>query len=139
MVHMHIDYFDGIRGLLAIQSLNQNYKLASRLNLDSTIMGNLLEGSNIAATIFFVLSGRVIALHILRDPSLANFASAIIRRPFRLFIPVFVQMLVHWFLGSLNMFYTTRDNELVDSFSDVISHSLRLVFLFSSSLLTVFH
>ncbi len=54
---------------------------------------------NLAVPIFFTLSGRVLAISILKHPGdMLKLVSSSIRRPFRLFIPVLAAHLFLWFI-----------------------------------------
>ncbi|KAJ2993165.1 hypothetical protein HDV02_002605 [Globomyces sp. JEL0801] len=57
--------------------------------------------------LFFVLSGRVLTTSALRKGDIKPVVSSMIRRPFRLTLPIIGVMLVAWMMFHLNMFYLT--------------------------------
>lgn len=64
----------------------------------------LLWPGSLAVTIFFILSGRVLAISFLKSKDPAKLASAAIRRPFRLAIPVFVSLVLHYIFQHANFY-----------------------------------
>lgn len=124
---------DGLRGLAAVQVFNQHYGLAKRLGFDGpsfieSLIRQVLVGNRIAVSLFFVLSGRVVALSVLKSPTIENVARSIFKRPIRFAIPVFGQLLVHWLFGRLKLFPTTETNNLVPTLSSAFFVTLKLFF-----------
>ncbi|KAJ3383132.1 hypothetical protein HDU92_004385 [Lobulomyces angularis] len=107
MTSNKLHYLDGLRGFAALQVLHTHYPdfkywilyngSPSPQNYYQTLLGELLAGTSpFAVTIFFVLSGRVMANGILKNPKVEVLFSAIFRRFFRLLIPL---------LGSYSIYY----------------------------------
>jgi peptidoglycan/LPS O-acetylase OafA/YrhL len=59
---------------------------------------------NLSVTIFFILSGRVLANSFLKTGNPERLASSAFRRTFRLLIPIMVTLLLHWILQSCNVY-----------------------------------
>jgi peptidoglycan/LPS O-acetylase OafA/YrhL len=91
-----LEYFDGLRGFAAWQVFNQHA-------LTYTWLHPIL-GVTYSVHLFFVLSGRLICLSILNKKDAKTFVSCMIRRPFRLLIPVFFVYLFLYFFAKLNIF-----------------------------------
>lgn len=104
-----LEYLDSIRGIVAIAIVLHHYFLGFDSNLDQTgrdwminspLVYYLVNGQLHIST-FFVLSGRVIAnsyynilnCRYISSRNTKTLVSAIVRRPLRLFLPIFVCIL----------------------------------------------
>lgn len=65
-----------------------------------------------AVAMFFVLSGRVLASGFLKRPNIENVASALLRRPFRLLIPVFGAHMIYVIIRNWGWY------EMIDNMSE---------------------
>ncbi|KAI8912568.1 acyltransferase 3 [Gorgonomyces haynaldii] len=115
-----LDYLEGIRGMAALIvcihhfmiGYFQRYPGSSIFNdRPETILSRLWDG-HMAVTIFFILSGRVLTLSALKKgptkQSFQSLSSSIVRRPFRLGLPVFAALFLSmllYALGAYNWFY----------------------------------
>ncbi|KAJ3382651.1 hypothetical protein HDU92_004654 [Lobulomyces angularis] len=97
-----LGYFDGLRGFAALQVLGTHFQL---YHYDKqSIFTEILVGNNLAVTIFFILSGRLLSQSIIRSPTSKTLGSVFVRRPFRLVIPVFGAIIMSQILYYLGMF-----------------------------------
>ena len=88
-----LHYLDAIRGLAALAVTWHHASLAMSGNLNYyKVFGEheFFKNGHLFVNIFFVLSGRVLALSYLKRRKNETLASAMVRRPFRLAIPVFI-------------------------------------------------
>ncbi|TPX68941.1 hypothetical protein SpCBS45565_g02770 [Spizellomyces sp. 'palustris'] len=113
-----LDYLEGLRGLAACIVLNEHFTLYN-LSYDQTTkenwgkigyqFGKVFVAGKLAVSLFFILSGRVLAIAYLKKPDSDRLASAFFRRPFRLIIPVFGSLLIHWAVYRLNWYAPVHD------------------------------
>ncbi|KAI8894712.1 acyltransferase 3 [Globomyces pollinis-pini] len=122
-------YLEGIRGLASFIV----YQLHSlrEYNLPFQRVWMFYQNWTICVPLFFVLSGRVLTSSALRKEDVPGVVSSLIRRPFRLTLPVIGIMLVAWLMYHLNLFdLITEDNPCLDpdwSFCaspDKVAHSV---------------
>jgi peptidoglycan/LPS O-acetylase OafA/YrhL len=107
-----LHYLDGIRGWAAFSVAifhlfdkiykDLNFRLPTRNHLETFLFRFIIWNGRLSVTIFFVLSGRVIALSYLNTKNPKNLVSSMIRRPFRLFIPVLASYLLHYLFQVLD-------------------------------------
>jgi peptidoglycan/LPS O-acetylase OafA/YrhL len=108
-----LEYLDGIRGWAALSVAifhlfgyiyrDLDFNLPSRPPIQTFIFRFFIWTGRLSVTIFFVLSGRVIALSYLNTKKPERLVSSMIRRPFRLFIPVLISYLFHYILQVFNL------------------------------------
>ncbi|KAI9004038.1 hypothetical protein BC832DRAFT_621430 [Gaertneriomyces semiglobifer] len=106
-----IEHFDGLRGVLALILANANFW--DHFGLVATIdqkfhpvfakVLRLVALSPLPVTLFFLLSGRVLLLKFLHKPDTYLLASATLRRPFRLMIPVLGAFTFLWIITQFGM------------------------------------
>ncbi|KAJ3413203.1 hypothetical protein HDV05_008337 [Chytridiales sp. JEL 0842] len=89
----HAHYLNGLRG---IASVGVFLKHSSAL-LDGYSL-EVLVPKTFNVPLFFVLSGRVIGLQIVKRGDIKTLAGNILRRPFRLTLPVVYAQILYWFL-----------------------------------------
>ncbi|TPX53831.1 hypothetical protein PhCBS80983_g06147 [Powellomyces hirtus] len=101
-----LDYLEGLRGIAAWIVVTHHFAYENLLFKDTVAdwgefigyFANLFVHGKFAVSLFFVLSGRVLGIGYLKSPSAQRLASAFLRRPFRLIIPVIGALWVHWFM-----------------------------------------
>ncbi|KAJ3320923.1 hypothetical protein HDV06_004701 [Boothiomyces sp. JEL0866] len=103
-------YLEAIRGLAALMVALHHFDLGitdknqnlSQLKVKYPILKLFTDG-NLAVTIFFILSGRVLTLSFLKrelsPTSFENLSSSVFKRSFRLVVPVLVVLLISQLLG----------------------------------------
>ncbi|KAJ3211344.1 hypothetical protein HK099_008037 [Clydaea vesicula] len=102
-------YYDGLRGWASLQvyashNYSQSFHKVDSNGLFTKIFKNILIGRRYHIPIFFVLSGRLIALSLLKRPTLPNFTSTCVRRVLRLGFPLFGGFFLFWFFGALGFY-----------------------------------
>ncbi|KAJ3396214.1 hypothetical protein HDU92_003672 [Lobulomyces angularis] len=107
------EYFDGLRGYAAFQvyaahELKYCFGHFIKPNFLIDLINNVLIGRGYQVPMFFVLSGRLISISLLKRPTKENFSSVCIRRFFRLAVPLFGAFLIYWVMGSLNLYKPIR-------------------------------
>ncbi|KAI8822373.1 uncharacterized protein EV422DRAFT_566069 [Fimicolochytrium jonesii] len=106
-----IEHFDGLRGILALIVASANFLRHFDFvgGVDARmwpIFGRIVRYLGLTPlpiSLFFLLSGRVLMIRYLENPSLNKVASAFLRRPFRLLIPVMGSLLVMWAMVHLRL------------------------------------
>ncbi|KAI8916851.1 acyltransferase family-domain-containing protein [Entophlyctis helioformis] len=81
-------HFDGLRGIVAMTVVYIHFSNTFSKELYDLI--HFYQYRSCSVPMFFILSGRVISVSVLRSGNMRQLASAIIRRPFRLLIPLMV-------------------------------------------------
>ena len=113
----HIEYFDGLRGYAALMVFNHHILTnlyALGLSQFSPIFNLVLQSGKLAVVIFFVLSGRIIANSILRNPTTKTLIDTSIRRIFRIAIPVLCIWVFHWFCYRVGFYNFSLSKETVN-------------------------
>jgi peptidoglycan/LPS O-acetylase OafA/YrhL len=109
-----IDYLDGLRGFAAVSVAIHHFYLAF---WDCTgtkpPFPVLLYKGTLQVLIFFVLSGRVLMDSYLKKPSFEKLYSLIIRRVFRLFLPLLGYMIIWHFLRAIDYVELVKYRERV--------------------------
>ncbi|KAH6570915.1 hypothetical protein BASA60_005399 [Batrachochytrium salamandrivorans] len=94
-LHSKLAHLDGLRGLAALWVWFIHFVPYISPSLLPFLLG--YQKWNASVPIFFILSGRVITLSVLKSGSVRQLVSCIIRRPFRLVLPVISIMLLDYF------------------------------------------
>ncbi|KAH6590319.1 hypothetical protein BASA50_001877 [Batrachochytrium salamandrivorans] len=89
-------HYDGLRGLAAIWVFFIHYLSGTSKPLLDVLLG--FQNWSASVPLFFILSGRVLSVSILRSGNNKQLASAIIRRPFRLLIPMIILAFIDMFI-----------------------------------------
>ncbi|KAJ3220776.1 hypothetical protein HK099_004019 [Clydaea vesicula] len=100
-------YFDGLRGWASLQvyaSHNYAQSFPGNLTYSETLFKNILLGKRFHIPFFFVLSGRLIALSLLKRPTLPNFTSTCFRRVVRLGFPLYGGFFLYWLFGAVGFY-----------------------------------
>ncbi|KAJ1330605.1 hypothetical protein BSLG_009057 [Batrachochytrium salamandrivorans] len=93
-------HYDGLRGLAAIWVFFIHYFPGNVQPLLDVLLG--FQSWSASVPLFFILSGRVLTVSILRSGNNKQLASAIIRRPFRLLIPMIILAFIDMFILHVN-------------------------------------
>ncbi|KAH9251753.1 hypothetical protein BASA81_010317 [Batrachochytrium salamandrivorans] len=93
-------HYDGLRGLAAIWVFFIHYLSGTSKPLLDVLLG--FQNWSASVPLFFILSGRVLSVSILRSGNNKQLASAIIRRPFRLLIPMIILAFIDMFILHVN-------------------------------------
>ncbi|KAK5672235.1 hypothetical protein QVD99_002035 [Batrachochytrium dendrobatidis] len=97
-------HYDGLRGVAAIWVFFLHYLNGPTPALHSFLLA--YQPWSASVPIFFILSGRVLTASILRTGNPRQLVSAMIRRPFRLFVPMIIMatldQLIFHFNGPVN-------------------------------------
>ncbi|KAJ8328718.1 hypothetical protein QVD99_004466 [Batrachochytrium dendrobatidis] len=97
--HAKLAHLDGLRGIAALWVFFIHYLDNRSPKLLNFLLG--YQSWKASVPIFFILSGRVLTVSVLRTGNFRQLASAIIRRPFRLLVPMYIliildNMLIHY-------------------------------------------
>ncbi|KAI9011441.1 acyltransferase family-domain-containing protein [Gaertneriomyces semiglobifer] len=118
-----LEYLEGLRGLAAVTVANSHFILDSMgfhaylrdKQLSPTMNQYILliaggDWGKWGVALFFILSGRVLAISMLNNPSQpSRVASAFLRRFLRLWIPILGSLLFHWVWLNLNFYHPVYD------------------------------
>ncbi|KAI8822628.1 acyltransferase family-domain-containing protein [Fimicolochytrium jonesii] len=105
-----LEYLDGARGVAAWIVVNAHL-LSYQLDYVPTVdkwsplwngLARCLVEGNFAVSFFFVLSGRVLGIGYMKKPATDRLASAFLRRPARMIIPVIGSLWLNWVVDSFN-------------------------------------
>ncbi|KAJ3271336.1 hypothetical protein HDV01_006841 [Terramyces sp. JEL0728] len=122
-------YLEAIRGIAAMMvalhhfdlgiTANNNYLI--QLKNQYTILQQLIDG-NLAVTMFFILSGRVLTLSFLKKElslsSFENLSASVFKRSFRLVIPVLVVLFISQLLGYFKLHDAVHQANVIAGTSD---------------------
>jgi peptidoglycan/LPS O-acetylase OafA/YrhL len=115
-------YLDGLRGIASIivvfsHLVNGFYPhMAIDLDGDRAItIVDLLWSGNFSVCIFFVLSGFVLTNRFFKSLNPANFYLLVIKRYFRLVIPVFITVLIAYLLYKMSFNYNSEASIITES------------------------
>jgi peptidoglycan/LPS O-acetylase OafA/YrhL len=104
-------HLDGLRGWAAMSVMlhHMSYHLFFLIGGIPEMVVKCVEfitvwEGNLSVTIFFVLSGRVLAYSFLSTKEPLKIVESMIKRPFRLIIPCFISLVVHWILQVTNSY-----------------------------------
>lgn len=105
-----LDYVDSLRGIACLCVVNHHFWVGNECHLSENLIYKFIRNSPLNfffkglthVFLFFVLSGRVLCESAHRSGSLDSIASAAVRRPFRLFFPVFLAAIFDRFLSSID-------------------------------------
>ncbi|KAJ8325904.1 hypothetical protein BDV3_003767 [Batrachochytrium dendrobatidis] len=114
-------HLDGLRGIAALWVWFIHFVPYISKSLLPFLLG--YQKWNASVSIFFILSGRVISLSVLKSGNVRQLVSCVIRRPFRLGLPVISIMMMDYFVFK---------NYKISSFSETILTPIW--FLFDNSM-----
>nr|KAJ3421076.1 hypothetical protein HK105_004562 [Polyrhizophydium stewartii] len=89
-----MEHLDGMRGLAALWVFFIHYLPSAWPELHEELLG--YQKWNASVPVFFILSGRVVTASVLRSRNFKQLVSCMIRRPFRLMVPMFIVAMLDW-------------------------------------------
>ncbi|MFB0844668.1 acyltransferase family protein [Paenibacillus oleatilyticus] len=151
-----IDYLNGLRGISALVVVLFHYILAFypaltrgnpsmvhnpiELLIQSSPL-NILYAGKFAVYVFFVLSGFVLSSHYFNNRDNNKLISSIIKRYFRLEIPIFFTILLSYILMKLGLYFNQQTYPITlstDSLNRLWNFEPSFLGMLKESLLTVF-
>ncbi|KAL5034425.1 hypothetical protein BDEG_22378 [Batrachochytrium dendrobatidis JEL423] len=120
-------HYDGLRGMAALWVFFWHYLKDRSPSLFGLLFG--YQNWNASVPIFFILSGRVLVVSALKSGSQRQLVSAIIRRPFRLLMPLIILMIID------NL--VIHDRQPVNSLYELIVEPIWFMFGSANNLKTV--
>ena len=152
----YIDWIDGLRGIACIMILVHHFMVgffpASYYGETVAIHGNhawetifsqtplgVVINGNFWVCVFCSLSGLVQAYKIIYQDDLSKIGNDMVKRYFRLALPVFVVSFMVFIMMQLNLFYNVNANKIVQSpwFGAFYAEKVSLKTVFVSSFVTV--
>lgn len=120
-----LSYLEGLRGLAALQvvvvhfiyHMKTVYKLVT-----------FYQPQNFAVAIFYILSGRILTLNAMKRSDFKAISSSMVRRPFRLALPVIGVILFNWILFNSGLLHkNAKKEDFMNSFYDLVINPLYLI------------
>jgi peptidoglycan/LPS O-acetylase OafA/YrhL len=95
------------------------------LNTKNDLLKMLYSNHHLAVNVFFILSGRVIANSVLKNPLARTVFDTSVRRVFRLVLPILFVWTFHWVNTRLDVYPKKKNFQ----FSDIFSQTYKIFFM----------